>query len=392
VYIGPERSYDRFVKSAGRSRDWWLDLGLCTVLLGWGAYMTMLPNGNGADTAVDTLVMPAVILPVLLRRRAPFAAAAALATGAVVSGIPTFDQVRCGFAVPAALLILFSLGTRADLRRAVAGLALVLAAMIFIGFTDEVLRDDVAGFSIFSFPLCIGAWGAGRVARSRDLVAARLAKRTRLLESRREQTALLAVDVERTRLASDLDVATRSGVRAIIELAATGERSLAGDGERSRRAFGEIERAGRQSLNEMRGLLGVLRSDERSKWSPRPVLSQVERLMEQARAGGRLVDFEVTGQRRLLPDSIELAAYRALQHMLVAVGGAKDEPATVQVRYLSAALELEVCGFPTEVGGEAALMAAREQMTAYGGGVSVSSSRPGWRVVRARLPLVAAHV
>jgi signal transduction histidine kinase len=336
--------------------------------------------------------MPAVILPVLLRKRAPLAAAAALAAGAVVSGIPTFDQVRCGFAVPAALLILFSLGNRADLRRAVAGLALVLVAMIFIGFTDEVLHDDVVGFSLFSFPLCIGAWGAGRVARSRDLVAAELTERTRLLESRREQTALLAVDVERTRLASDLDVAARDGVRAIIKLAGTGERSLAGDGERSRAAFGEIERAGRQSLNEMRGLLGVLRSDERSTRSPRPALSQVETLLEQARAGGRLVDFEITGQRRPLPDSIELAAYRSLQHMLAAVGGTNEEPAEVQLRYLSDVLELEVCGFPTEVGGQAALMAAREQMTAHGGSVSVSSSRPGWRVVRARLPVVAAHV
>lgn len=354
--------------------------------------MTMRPNGNGADTAVDTLVMPAVILPVLLRKRAPLAAAAALAAGAVVSGIPTFDQGRCGFAVPAALVILFSLGTRADLRRAVAGLALVLAAMIFIGFTDEVLHDDAVGFAAFSFPLCVGAWGAGRVARSRDLVAAELAERTRLLESRREQTALLAVDVERMRLASDLDVAARVGVRAIIELAATGERSLAVDGERSRAAFGEIERAGRKSLNEMRGLLGVLRSDERSTRSPRPALSQVESLLQQARAGGRLVDFEVTGQRRPLPDSIELAAYRSLQHMLAAVGGTNDAPATVQLRYLSDALELEVCGFPTDVGGEAALMAAREQMTAHGGSVSVSISRPGWRVVRTRLPLVAAHV
>ena len=213
----------------------------------------------------DSLLLPTVILPILLRRRAPFAAAALLAAGCVVSGAPTFDQFRLAAAVPAGMLILYSLATRADRPRAVAGLALVLAGMVFIGFTDIVLKDNggPVGMVFFSFPLCIGVWAAGRVVRSREQVAEQLAEKSQLLERQREETAALAVEVERTRLASDLDAAARSRVRELIELAATAERSDRTDPERMRETFGHIERIGRDSLNELRGLLGVLRSDER---------------------------------------------------------------------------------------------------------------------------------
>src|SRR5205814_10280568 len=140
--------------------------------------------------------LPTVILPILLRHRAPFAASAALAAGCVVSGIPTFDQFRLGVAIPAAMLILYSLARDADRARALAGLALVLAGMIFIGFTDVVLRDQggVVAMVAFSFPLCIGMWAGGRFVRSRDQVAEELAERSRLLERQREQTAELAVE------------------------------------------------------------------------------------------------------------------------------------------------------------------------------------------------------
>jgi signal transduction histidine kinase len=371
-----------------------LDLAICAALMAFGVSVTTQPDapvGAGAGTNLDTVLLPAVILPILLRRRAPLAAAAALAAGSVVSAIPTFDQFRLGVAIPAGLLIAFSLGHREDRAKALGGLALVLAAMVFIGLTDLVLADEggVGAMIAFSFPLCIATWGGGRLVRSRDRIARELAERSRLVERQREQTAELAVEVERTRLASDLDTAARVRLREMVELAASGERSAAGDLERSRESFARIERLGRDSLNEMRGLLGVLRSDERGTRSPRPTLAQIETLLAEARAGGRLVDLEIEGERRPLPGGVELAAYRALQHALVAVRGADGEPASVQLRYLPGALELEVCGYPTEGGGaRAALMAARERVTAHGGSFTAEDPRVGHRVLRAHFLVV----
>jgi signal transduction histidine kinase len=387
--------YDRRVK-----RDWpraplAFDLVICAALMAFGASVTTqpdAPHGAGAGTDLDTLLLPTVILPILLRRRAPFAAAVALAAGCVVSGIPTFDQFRLGVAVPAAMLILYSLAREADRPSALGGLALVLSGMVFIGFTDVVLTDNggVAAMVAFSFPLCLGIWSAGRVVRSREHVAAELTERSRLLESQREETASLAVEIERTRLASDLDAAARVRLREMIELAETGQEVFAHDPDRGRATFARIERMGRESLDEMRGLLGVLRSDQRGTRSPRPTLDQLDTLLDEARSGGRLVDLEVEGERRPLPGGIELAAYRAVQHALVAVGGADGKPATVWLRYLPGALELEVRGFPNEgCSPEAALAAARERVTAHGGNFTADGTLPGRLVLRARLPIGA---
>src|SRR5215211_9328838 len=128
------------------------------------------PDGAGAGTVLDSLLLPAVVLPILLRRRRPFAAAAALAAGCVVSGIPTFDQFRLGVAIPAAMLVLYPLARDTERRRALTGLGLVLAGMVFIGLTDVVLHDEggVAGMVAFSFPLCLAMWAGGRVVRARE--------------------------------------------------------------------------------------------------------------------------------------------------------------------------------------------------------------------------------
>lgn len=370
----------------------WAPLGfdvlLCGALLAFGVSVsTRADLANG--TIVDTLLLPVVVLPVLWRRRWPLAAAIALFAAAVISGIPTFDQFRLGVAIPAAMLILFSLASRCERLRALAGLGFALAAMVFVGETEAVLRGNggLAAMILFSFPLCLVAWGAGRAVWSRDRLADQLTAQSELLERRRERTAELAVEVERTRLAWDLDLAARGRVRRMIELATDGERSFTADTKQTREMFAQIERMGRQSLNEMRGLLGVLRSDGRGSRAPRPTLAEIETLLSEARAGGRRVDLELHGDRRLLPLGVELATYRTLQHALCAVGGAT----TITLCYLRDSLELEVNGTRTDRdGAELAFAAARERVLAHGG--SFSSDDPaGRRVLRATLPVGIAR-
>jgi signal transduction histidine kinase len=368
----------------GSARRWFLiDVSACAAMLVFALPATLSSEKVGAGTAWDSILLPAVILPVLLRRRDPLAAAALLAAGCVVSGFPTFDQFRLGAAIPAGMLIAYSVATRTERPRALLGLALVLAGMTFIAFTDVVL-DDAGGpvaMLWFSFPLCIGTWGAGRVVRSREGLAEQLGERSLMLERQREETAALAVELERTRLASDLDAAARGGIRELTELASAEHL------EDPERTFGEIERIARDSLNELRGLLGVLRNDERGRRAPNPTLAELETLLAEARAGGRLVDFDVEGERRPLPRGVELAAYRAVQHALVAVRGDAGRPATVHLRYLPAAIDLEVRGGTIDGGGAAAAVAAaRERVIAYGGTFNSHSDSAALRVLRVHLP------
>lgn len=365
-----------------------IDLAICVALLAAAVPVTLQPDapeGAGAGTPWDTVLLPAAVLPLLLRGRSPFIAAAALAAGCVVSGIPTFDQYRLGAAIPAAMLIAFSLGRRERRRRAAAGLLLLLGAMLFVGATDAVLSGagGAAGMVLFSFPLSAGMWFVGRLARSRDELTEVLAQRTRRLERRREQTAELAVEVERARLATDVDAAARVRLHEIVALAD-------GAGGDARLAFSAIERLGRESLNEMRGLLGVLRSDERGPRAPRPTLDELDALLAEARRGGRSVQLEVQGERRPLSAGVELAAYRTLQHALLTVRGETSEPASVLLRYLPAELEVEVRG-PSAGGGiaAAALAAARERVTAHGGSFRTETAGDR-RLLHAQLPAGAA--
>ena len=235
----------------------------------------------------------------------------------------------------------------------------------------------------FALPLCGLVWWAGRLARSRNLVAADLAARSQLLRRRREETARLAIEIERTRLATNLDAAARGRVREVVALAHMGETLEAGHPQ-ARAVFARIERQGRSSLNEMRGLLGAMRSDERADRSPRPTLAELETLIADARAGGHVVELAVEGDRRTLPGGVELAAYRALQHALVAVAA----PATIALRYRPAALELEVRGGARADGSaDAALAAARERVLANGGRFNAKTPQPGRRILSAWLPV-----
>ena len=100
----------------------------------------------------------------------------------------------------------------------------------------------------FMLPLAAGIWLAGRWVRVRARLSAELAQRTAELAQTRQRRADFAVDIERARLASVVDATLRERLGSIRELVA------------AEAAFEDIEHEARTALNEVRGLLGVLRS------------------------------------------------------------------------------------------------------------------------------------
>ena len=325
----------------------WLDWGIAAALTALGLGMTE-----------GSVVVAAVTLPVIWRRSAPFGAAVAVAVGLVVSGIPTFDQTRCGVAIPAALLILFSLAVRRGRGEALGGLALVLAGMVVLLLTDPLLGSG----ALFVLPLCAGVWWTGRLVRARDGVIAELAERSRELERTRADRARLAVEHDRALIVADLDVAARQPLRQMVELATAHDP----------RTFAAIERNGRETLDRMRGMLGKLRSDELAT-EPPPTIATLEDLLVRER-----IELTASGPRRVLAAGTELAAYRLVEHALDALSAP-----TVALRYEPEALELEVRG---EVVDETALVAARTRVTAHGGHFSRERGPDGACVLVTRLP------
>ena len=104
-------------------------------------------------------------------------------------------------------------------------------------------------------------------------------------------------------------------------------------------------RPGREALNEMRRLLGVLR---RARRGPRARLlsrrsSRLDALSggESRDAGGRC---SVEGDPPADPPGLDVAAYRVVQEALRAIRRAGGDHATVPVRYSRRGIELEVSG------------------------------------------------
>ena len=371
-----------------RRRDLILDLVLCGAILAYGVPPALDPavTDPGA-TIAGPLLLLTLLLPVLWRRRDPLLACYAFAGACVISGIPTFNQFRLTAAIPAAMLVLYALATRCDRRPAVSGLSVVLAGLTLVGASEAVLEGVAGTASLvgFAFPLCLVIWGAGRLALSRERLAQQLTERSEQLQRQREAIAALAVEIDRARLASDLDLAARPRLQEMIGLA-TGDCE---DPAAGRERFSRIEVLGRESLDQMRGLLGLLRSVDRGARAPRPTLEQLDALLADARAGGGVVDLQVEGEHRPLAAGVELAAYRIVQHALVAVGSAHDDPTTVHLRYRRDRLELEVRGLlPAGSAAGAALMAARERVLSLGGSFAADTPSPGHRVLRAQLPAV----
>jgi signal transduction histidine kinase len=220
----------------------------------------------------------------------------------------------------------------------------------------------------------------------------------RSLEREREETARLAVVAERMRIARDLHDAAGHGVTAISLQATRGLRALDEDGdvEEARTALEEVKRTSRTALEDMRKLLGLLRSTEPlDPGADRVSLSHLDQMIDECRAAGVVVAVERAGTPVALPSILDQTAYRIAQEALTNVlkHAGPGATATVRLGFESGSLELEVTDDgPGTVAGVGAgsrrgLIGMRERVELFGGQFAAGPREGGGFRVFARLPL-----
>jgi signal transduction histidine kinase len=193
------------------------------------------------------------------------------------------------------------------------------------------------------------AWAAGRAIHARRTLTTELQRTSARLMAEREGRAQLAVAGERSRIASELHgVVARSVAGMVVQ--AEGARSLlAYDPERADVAMGAIEDTGRQTLTELRRLLGVLRhGDDRGGREPQRGVAEMYSLIQRARECGQPVELRVEGQPGTLAAGVDLGLYRILED---ALESARRHPATsvgVTLRFREEDLELRLNAYCTE--------------------------------------------
>jgi signal transduction histidine kinase len=104
-----------------------------------------------------------------------------------------------------------------------------------------------------------------------------------------------------------------------------------------------IEDTGRQSLAEMRRILGVLRhGNDPSELALQPGVDQIYALIQRARERGQPIELTVEGDPGTLAAGVDLGIYRIVEEALQAVRQTPASPIGVSLRFGEQDLELHL--------------------------------------------------
>jgi signal transduction histidine kinase len=331
-------------------------------------------------------------VPVAWRARRPLTVAAIVlgANGACIYAAAPHQAAFQPFV--ALTLAGYSVGSRAEGRRALWVPPLLLAASAPV-FVAARLHGQHSGNIIPSVVWLAAAWAAGRTVRSWRHKNAALELANRELAEQRELQAQAAVTVERGRIARELHDVVAHNVSMMVVQAGAAARVLHGEQPDVRNALDVIAAAGRETVDEMRTLLGVLRSDDGpATLKPQPGLADLEQLVDGVREAGLPVTLRLEGTPRPLPPALDLSAFRIVQEALTnTLKHAGPAHAKVTVRYEDGRVTLEIAdtGRGPRDGGDTGhgLVGMRERVALFGGELEASGADRTGFTVRARFPL-----
>jgi signal transduction histidine kinase len=364
-----------------------LDWVLAGVALATGIGELAFADDMRGPLALNVAAVAGIVLPLAWWRTFPLRATACL----LLVALPA-EWLTSAADLPAIwftlLALSFGLGAHEDGRGAAAGVGLMICAIVATSAIGGSLAvGDVAFPAVLVAAFCI----AGRAARSRARLAAELHEAAARANERRAAEAELAVVEERKRIAREMHDVVAHSMSVMVVQAGGARRILERDPPRAHHAAELIADTGREAIAELRRLLGVLHIEQ----APALTLDGLDGLVERARAAGLPVALTVEGERRRLPEGVELAAYRVVQEAITnAIKYADAAPTEVHVCYGRQDVELQVsdrgpgAGAPGGVGGGGhGLVGMRERVRIFGGELHTGRRAGGGFEVRARIPV-----
>jgi len=350
----------------------------------------------GADTfAYITLGVAAASL--LLRRHLP------LTVFAIVTTVLGVFYLRDGgeFLSLLGLSAFYAVAAHSDQRRR-AWIALLLGGTILFAIACFTLLDTPDGYNVDSagsmLAFLIGTTAIGLFVRNRQRIFADSEQRAATAEADRLASAERARADERSRIAREMHDVVAHGMSVISVQAAAAQEIVHTDPDKAAEVLGRIENVGRQSLNEMRRMLGVLRStpdDGAPSLEPQPSLGDVNAAVTRSTEAGVQTDLVVTGTVRELPPGIELTGFRIVQESLTNVlkHAGPSASAVVTIAYGDDDVVISVVddgqgavSSLSKTGGGNGVIGMRERVEIYGGDISVGPVRGGGFSVRVVLP------
>jgi signal transduction histidine kinase len=243
--------------------------------------------------------------------------------------------------IGALLLTTFSAAAHADRRTGIAAacLALGVPAAIALALAGADAADVLLPVVIVGIP-----WLSGRAIAAYRRQGAELRVLAQRLVRERDARARLAVLDERARVARELHDSIAHAVSVMVLQAGAAEQVLDSTPAQARVALQAIQEVGRDALDQLATLLGLLGSaDDRPPLAPRSGLAELERLLDTVRQAGLPVRLATLGEPVALPAALDGAAYRIIQEALTnALKHAGAEPTNVTVRYAADGIHLDI--------------------------------------------------
>ncbi|MFG2889261.1 sensor histidine kinase [Streptomyces sp. NPDC048248] len=270
-----------------------------------------------------------------------------------------------------------------------------------VGFLFELFAHaGTAGTWVLLFVLSGVTLLMGATLRERGDAQRKLIEQETISEAERAHRTLLE---ERTRIARELHDVVAHHMSVITVQADSAPYRISGIPREAQEEFGSIAATARESLAEMRRLLGVLRSEETERHggpekTPQPGLGQLPKLVEGTVRAGVPVELALPAQPVALEPAADLSAYRIVQEALAnVVRHAPGAPTRVSVTATAGGSWLTVLvvnsappapSAPLETTGTGhGLVGMRERVRLLDGSLDTGPLPDGGFRVAARLPL-----
>jgi signal transduction histidine kinase len=374
-------------------RQWAFDLGLAGVgLLG------VLGLWAGPYEASTVLLSLLEVAPLAVRRIRPIESfaviASAMALQVLVKDVPIWGQV----ALPVAVYTVAAYAPRAQARVAF-GVALLGGLVGPVDWLGPVVGGErvstVLGLFVLTELLVIAPWVTGSLVRTRRAYVAELIDRGHRLQREAAAQAELAAVDERARIAREMHDVVAHGLSVMI-VQADGARYVgAKDPEAVGRALETISSTGRESLTEMRRMLGLLRSEDGAGSRPQPGVEDLPFLLDQSRSAGMELTSTIGDGVGDVAPGVGLTVFRLVQEGLTNVRkhAGPDAPVEVHVHGDGRAVHVQVAdegrgpaADGSEDGGHG-LLGMRERVALHGGTLQAGPRPGGGFLLRAVVPL-----
>jgi signal transduction histidine kinase len=300
-------------------------------------------------------------------------------------------------ATAAGLLALSSLAVHRSLRPVLLAAALWIPSALAFAFYSPT--TDPLSVVLVAIPLVLAATAWGMFVRARRQLLFTLRERALRAEAEQRLHADAARTAERTRIAREMHDVLAHRI-SLISLHAGGLEVRPGLAPDVRETAELLRLTARQALEELRGVIGVLREEpgrESPPAAPQPSLSDIPRLIEETRRAGAKIDFVMqVDQPNSAPGMLGRDAYRIVQESLTNIGkhargtagrvrvtGAADSGLHVSVRNR---LPVHAHAGSTLPGSGAGLLGLQERVALAGGSLVHGPDGSGDFVVDAELP------